>query len=335
MTVYILKDNIDKKDFIKHLRPTLKRGNSRFKLTIKDDKKGYYITYEGLKIPFRAAFSTNNKLKKISGFNFSPANKCPSTINGTCQLKNKGLCYACNGECQASSNITNKGEFKLNGYESNFLSALIIEKISANNKLFNKFIEYLKEYKFKTIRFNKAGDFKSLHDINFIIKLAKKMPGVKIYGYTARYDIIDKKIIKKINSIKNLYVNGSNFKVTNIFKVTNDIKLYHSKKLKCLGDCGACLKCFNLRGKTIYCFIHGAKSKIAADLNTLDNKKYLLKITNKTFNLKLTLDIFKNKYLIDNLKIALKKHNIDYNGELKVPPYLNFIDKNNGGGANE
>lgn len=330
MAVYILKDNINKKDFIKHLSATLERAGVRFNLTKKDLKSGYFISWNGLKIPFRAAFSSNNKLKNIKGFNFSPATNCPSACAGTCQLKNKGLCYACNGEAQASSNKTAAGDFKLNGYESNFLSALIIDKISADPILFKKFIQYIKDYNLKVIRFNKAGDFKTLHDINFIIKLAKKLPDVKIYGYTARYDIIGPDLIKKINTIKNLYINGSGFKVTNIFKVTNDIKLYHNNKLKCIGNCSACLKCFNLKGRTIYCFIHGAKSKIAADINTPANKQYLLDITNKTFNLNLTLDIFKNSYLIDCLKAALLKHNIKYTGDLKVPAYLNFIDKNAG-----
>lgn len=297
--------------FFNCLCHTISRANSgKYYLTKKDAKNGYYFELKeqgiNLKVPFRAIFNTNSKLKEIKALNFSDAINCPSHRLGYCQLSNKNLCYAYRGQKRAPYTSTKNGFKSMNTYYNSILSIKAIELLK-HDAVYYKFVEYIKA-NHTIIRFNQIGDFKDKTDYHLLINLTLDCPNTVFYGYSARDDILN-----GYDESTNLFINGSNKQYTNRFQTTTNIKQHLNNPLKCIGDCINCKKCYTLRGQTISCLLHGPLKNIDKYFNNEPNRQFLKEFFNSNFNhLNLSDDDLKTHAgLLDSLNKAFK--NSTYN----------------------
>lgn len=300
--------------FFNCLCHTISRATSgKYHQTKKDAKNGYYFELKeqgiALKVPFRAVFNTNSKLKDIKALNFSDALNCPSHRLGYCQLCDKNLCYAYQGQKRASNTTTNNGFKCMNSYYNSILSIKAIELLKHDAGLYYKFVEYIKA-NHTIIRFNQIGDFKDETDYNLLINLALDCPDTVFYGYSARDDLLKGygEGIHALFSPINLFINGSNKQYTNRFQTTTNIKQHLNNPKKCIGDCMNCKKCYTLRGQTISCLLHGSLKNIDKYFNNEANRQFLKEFFNTNFNrLNLSDDDLKTHAgLLESLNEALK-----------------------------
>lgn len=298
---------------------SISRANSgKYYLTKKDETNGYYFTIKEagitLKVPFRAIFNTNSKLKDIKALNFSSALNCPSHRLGYCQLCDKNLCYAYNGQKRASNTTTKEGIKCINSYYNSLLSIECIEALKQQPETYYKFVEYINN-NHQIIRFNQIGDFKDTNDYNLLFNLCLDCPNTVFYGYSARDDILEGygEGIQALFNPTNLFINGSNTCYTNRFQTTTNIKQHLNNPLKCLGDCMKCKKCYTLRGQTISCLLHGSLKNIDKYFNTEANRAFLISFFNRNFSkLELTSNDLKfHVGLLESLNEAFK--NSTYN----------------------
>lgn len=294
---------------------TVSRANSgKYYLTNKEAKKGYFLELKELnitlKVPFRALFNTNNKLKGIKSLSFSSAEYCLSYILGYCQLKNGSLsCYAKNGEARASGIYSKNGILKINSFSHSLIVIKALNLIKSNNELKTRFIEYI-NLNIDILRFNLKGDFKDYSDIILLSDIVKNCNNTVFYGYSARDDLLnDKNGFKEFNGLNNFYLNGSNMAYNNRFKATYNLKEWFISPFKCLGDCNKCKKCFKLNNKVINCLIHNKSSDII--LNTIDNRSFLIELLS-CYGLNITdSDLKVNKGLLSSLNTYFNGLNIN------------------------
>jgi len=297
--------------------------SGKYKLTKNDAKIGYYFIIKeqgiNLRVPFRALFSTNDKLKGIKSISFSTAKYCQSYLLGLCQLKEGCLsCYAKNGEARASGTRTKSGHLKLNSFLASCLVIKCLNQLKTNSQLLQLFIEYVSN-NIKLVRFNLKGDFKNSSDIILLSKIVSGCTGTVFYGYSARDDLLKGAgLFELFSGCSNFYLNGSNCIYTNRFKATYDLKEWFLSSFKCLGGCTGCKKCFKLHDKTINCLIHNKSSDKL--LNTADNRAFLADLLN-CYGLDITAaDLTARVGLLDSFNNWLTSQKID----LQFNKFLDF-----------
>lgn len=86
----------------------------------------------------------------------------------------------------------------------------------------------------KYIRFSESGDFRSQEDVEKMKDIARLLPDLTLYGYTARDDL-------NFDDLpNNMVVNGSGFMVDNKVELIENKKW---QKYTCPGDCRYCTMC--------------------------------------------------------------------------------------------
>jgi len=180
----------------------------------------------------------SNGNKKIGNdtliFNFTPAMNCPSKPKGFCQVPGN-KCYALKAEKAWRGPLPYRRR-----------QAELWKKTTAwdfANQL--KGILKRKRKTVKYFRFSEAGDFTCQADVEKLKEIAKMVPELTFYGYTARRDLAYQ------NLPDNLIVNGSGFMVDNEFVASEN-----PAGNLCPGNCRVCNKC-KVKGKqTIHVQIH-------------------------------------------------------------------------------
>lgn len=207
----------------------------------------------------------NKKIGEIPSICFETALNCSSAKMGYCDV-----CRECYG-------VSDAKQYKGHRERMERLSHFI-QQTKRSVILFRSFCDFLKENKVDVLRFNIVGDFSDSSDIEFIRNLATELPYIRFYGYTKRFDLGGE--IEDLLSLENVFI-GVPFEMmlicpsANIFDVCDSVREWDNSENKCLGDCGACKKCYTLKGEYIGCFIHGSPSKIQKRINTLENWAYV------------------------------------------------------------
>ena len=285
--------------------------NSKYSVNKRDLKNNWYIEiiFQGItfKIPFKALFHTNSKIKGIKGLDFNNASYCSSFLKGTCQIPCQKYCYAFVFERQYISSIdSKKGFMTFNSYYKGFLLTRAFKVIYDEIRTYNLFIEYINK-NIEVLRFNVNSEFNNANDWNLILDIAL-LTSTIVYGYTARDDLLKGYHMLKSNSSNygNLFVNGSNQCYDNRYYVTFDLKEYFMASFKCFGSCNDCKKCFKLQNKIIITLFHNSNADTI--LNTYDNRKFIVTLLNALdINLNLTEnDLLKNKGIFSSLNNFFK-----------------------------
>lgn len=254
-------------------------NTSKYKLNKRDLKNNYYVSIEFLgiifKIPFKALFHTNDKIKGIKGLDFNNATYCTSFRDKRCQIPCKKYCYAYVFECQYLSSISSKkGFMTFNSYYKGFLLVRAFNVVYSDKNTYYKFIEYIDKY-IPILRFNVNSEFNNALDFNLICDIALICSNTIVYGYSARDDLL--KGYKPLNYNK-LFINGSNNKYDNLYNATFSLKEYFMASNKCLGSCNACKKCFKLKNQVITTLFHNSRAD--SILNTLENRNFIVRLVN-------------------------------------------------------
>ncbi len=310
-------------------------NSSKYALNKQDLNNKWYITiiYCNIifRIPFKALFHTNTKIKGIKGLDFSNATYCTSYMLGYCQIPCKNYCYAYVFEKQyIKSTSTKNGFLKFNSYYKGLLLIRCFKALYSDLKLYNAFIDYI-DKKIKVLRFNVNSEFNGINDFKLILDIAK-MTNTIVYGYSARDDLL-----KGYNDIKNnysnLFINGSNICYDNRYKAVFSLKEYFMASNKCLGSCNDCKKCFKLHNKVITTLFHNSNSD--SILNTYDNRLFLIELLNaldtrlnlKETDLKVNKGIYSslNKFLVSNGFNDLK--NLDINNIKELLDYIYYVPR--------
>jgi hypothetical protein len=140
--------------------------------------------------------------------NITSATDCESLKRGLCQVP-YGKCYALRAEKQYPDVLPYRRA------QTRVWDSLTPEEIAADVKK----MVYSKSRKvpIKYLRMQESGDFRNQADVAKTSRLADLLKGVvRVYTYTARRDL-------RFGGLSpNLVINGSNFKVNNSFKVTDE-----------------------------------------------------------------------------------------------------------------
>lgn len=224
--------------------------------------------------------------------NVNHALNCFSSKSGYCE--NCNCCYA----KKSSSNYKNSCLYGL-ASEINF------NRLSVNQiiKAIEKTVKEAKNIKF--IRFNEAGDFKSLEQFfkaNQVAKYFFDTYDIITYTYTHNKELLsNKEDIKNSCIVMNWSIKaGDGFKSAITCNNPSDLPKYLSEPAKyiiCLGDCHNCSYCKDKDDLRTVVFINHFKKSIKAglklgltetDLSRLEAYKYidygafLLKLANQT-----------------------------------------------------
>lgn len=181
----------------------------------------------------------SNGNKKIGNdtliINMCSATDCPSRSKGLCQVSDR--CYAMKAEKQYPAVLPYRREQEV--YWGTNSSSEIARDL--------KGIIERKRHPIKYVRFSESGDFSAQRDVDKLKGVARNMPDVVFYGYTARRDL-------EYNDIpNNLIINGSGFIVSNSFTAVDRILEEHTS---CPGDCRECNLCKDARGIEIKVLYH-------------------------------------------------------------------------------
>ena len=168
--------------------------------------------------------------------NMNSATDCPSRKLGLCNI-DEGKCYALKAERIYPQVLPYRRK-----QESLWDHLMPSELAQGLNGIIKR-----KRNKIKYIRFSEAGDFKSQWDVDKMKNLARIIPEVSFYGYTARRDLDFSGLPD------NLVVNGSGFMVSNMFTATREIS---DQEVHCPGDCRECGLCKEARGLDIKVLYH-------------------------------------------------------------------------------
>jgi len=100
------------------------------------------------------------------------------------------------------------------------------------------------------LRFNESGDFRTQADVDKADNIARCLPGIKVYCYTARRDL-------DYSAVKYLVVNGSGFSkpgTAGEFLAVKDLRRKPAGYGICCGDCTTCHRCID--GKNTVVVLH-------------------------------------------------------------------------------
>lgn len=182
----------------------------------------------------------NTKVPHIS-FNITTAVDCPSAALGLCQLKNTKHCYALRFE-KFRKNVMAKHILQAKVWEESSVDELvdvILRSLQSNKKDLDK----------SYIRFNVAGDFRDMADVEKLCAIADKIPDTVFYGYSARKDLLTGTVLE--NMPDNVVINGSGFIAHNSYLAVDEADI-PTGSIICPGYCGTCNLCKINRGITIY-----------------------------------------------------------------------------------
>jgi len=168
----------------------------------------------------------NKKLGKDTLiYNISSATDCASKKLGLCKLPCK--CYAMKAERQypAVLPFRRRQAKAWAQLKARQLAAHILEQAAR------------KRVKIQYLRFNEAGDFRNQADVDKLCELARLLPSLTVYGYTARKDLDFSK------RPANLVINGSGFMIDNSFTAVKE-----ARGTVCGNSCKTCSLC-KVKGK--------------------------------------------------------------------------------------
>lgn len=181
----------------------------------------------------------SNGNKKIGSdtliINMNSATDCPSRARGLCRVADK--CYAMKAERCYPQVLPYRREQEL--YWDTHASSDISDGLKEVIRRKRNPISY--------IRFSEAGDFRSQWDVNKMKDIARRIPDVVFYGYTARNDL------NYTDLPDNMIVNGSGFQVSNSFTAVPEIL---ASDTRCPGNCRGCNLCKEARGIDIKVLYH-------------------------------------------------------------------------------
>ncbi len=178
----------------------------------------------------------NHKIGKDTlVINMTSATDCPSRVRKLCQLDDCSKCYAMKAERQYPSVLPYRRRQAdyWSSTRASTIAADLLEKISRMKN------------KIKYIRFSEAGDFNTQADIDKLDWIARSLPGIVFYGYTARSDL------DYYDLAPNLVINGSGFMVSNMYAVD-----YHRADVECPNNCRSCDYCKVAENRMIGQTIH-------------------------------------------------------------------------------
>jgi hypothetical protein len=171
-------------------------------------------------------------------FNITSATNCPSKRLGLCQIPDN--CYALRPEKRWKETLPYR-ERQTKDWDSKSAFELASELAYEISRHFKPKIKY--------VRFSEAGDFRDQQDIEKLKQIAKLLPSVIFYGYTARSDL------NYNDRPNNLIINGSGFMLDNSFTVIpKQDKDKHP--IVCSSDCENCMLCKEKEYKDIKIPIH-------------------------------------------------------------------------------
>ena len=182
----------------------------------------------------------NKKLPSTTAiFNLGSAKNCPSLKKGYCLIGAK-RCYAMKAEKQY------KAVRPYRERQRKLFSSLSAEQFAV---MFLD-IQSRKRKKFKVLRFNEAGDFKTQLDVQKVERIAEllKPHKINVYAYTANKDL-------DFSICKTCTINASRPDINghNRFKA---VKVFSGKNLTCPGSCKSCSLCEIKLNKTIEVELH-------------------------------------------------------------------------------
>ncbi len=144
--------------------------------------------------------------KDTAIMNITSATDCESFKKGLCQVP-PGKCYAMNSERQYPGCLPYRRR-QTSIWDKSSAEDLALDLKDVLRKKRKVPIRYL--------RMQEAGDFRNQADVDKTVHLADLLRGaIRVYTYSARKDL------RLPADSTNLAINGSNFKVSNDFKVTN------------------------------------------------------------------------------------------------------------------
>ena len=174
--------------------------------------------------------------------NITSAKDCESLKRGLCQVP-EGKCYALRAETQYPQVLPYRRR------QTKLWDSLTPEEIAEDVK---SLVNHKRKIPVKFLRMQEAGDFRNQGDVDKVSRLADLLRGtVTVYTYTARRDLD----FSRISS--NLVVNGSNFMVSNNFKVTQKIEKGPACRGIAGGGCYGCKLCKTKGGKVIQELLRG------------------------------------------------------------------------------
>ena len=294
----------------KALQVSGSRKTSVYNLGKRDRVNGFYFIYKGLEVPISAVIDTNSKTAGILGVFFGNASDCPSKARGLCQLPTTSICYALQGQKQATRKNNGDG---LKGMDSTFkglLASYYWDLFESDPQTRKDFLNYCDFFGIDTLRFNLRGDFRHSLDISAVEYLASA--GLKLVGYTARDDLAD--LLEQLAKNPRVFLNGSNRQYTNRFYVTTSLAEFFTAKHKCRGSCLGCLNCYHLRGELITVLVHGSDSETVLndnDLNGEDNRQFIEAVSHAVGLVEITADRIANaglKGLFSSLNKVFEKY---------------------------
>lgn len=278
-----------KDPLFKALQVSGSHKTSVYNLGKRDRNMGFYFLYKGLEVPLSAVFDTNAKTEGILGVFFGNASDCPSKARGLCQLPTTSICYALQGQKQATRKNNGDGSKGMDSTFKGLLASYYWDLFEYDQATRYTFLEYCDFYKIDTLRFNLRGDFRHSLDITAIEYIAGG--GLKLVGYTARDDMAD--LLEQLGKNPNITLNGSNRKYTNRFYVTTDLMEFFTAKNKCRGSCAFCRNCYRLRGELITVLVHGSDSETVLnddDLNGAKNRHFIEAVSHAVGLVEITAD---------------------------------------------
>ena len=181
----------------------------------------------------------SNGNKKIGNdtliINICSATDCPSREKNLCKVSDR--CYAMKAERCYPQVLPYRRDQEI--YWETHASSEIARDLSNIIKRKRNPIHY--------IRFSEAGDFRRQDDVDKMKDIARRIPNIVFYGYTARNDLNYEDLPD------NMIVNGSGFMVSNSFTAVPRILEEHTS---CPGDCRGCNLCEQARGIDIEVLYH-------------------------------------------------------------------------------
>ena len=168
-------------------------------------------------------------------FNICPAHDCPSKKLGLCQLPNPFYCYAFRDERRYP------GTLQYRKRQAKYWDRVSVDEFVADVLSITRRRPHI-----KYLRVDEAGDFRNIDDIRKVSEISERLKayGIRVYGYTARKDLMG-----GIETSDNLVINGSGFIWDNAFMAVGELP---KRGLKCAGNCRFCSLCKVAHGKPIY-----------------------------------------------------------------------------------
>lgn len=156
-------------------------------IALKEEKGKYYRISKGENgLNYIDCFSVDGKIhvtkqgnsktgKPVGNYNFPVEQSC----NHNCECYKSKACYACGGFYQMPDNMY--------GYAENLAYFL-----KTDSKTFcDAFCKQLKANKNKKFRYFTIGDILNTRFFECMIENARRMPGVKFWSYTKKYNIVN------------------------------------------------------------------------------------------------------------------------------------------------